>query len=389
MKIVHIITRLLNGGADENTVLSCNWAAAHGHEVVLVHGAESREEIRGKLHGDVAVVVVPTLVRRVSPAKDVRALLALARLLRTLAPDIVHTHTSKAGILGRLASRIVGARAVHGVHIAPFLNVGALETMVYLSAERAAERWTCAFVNVSGAMRHTYIEAGIGTPDKHHLIRSGMDLAAFREARRPGHWRALLGVPPDAPRPPVVLMLAAFERRKRHLAFLTALDRLFARHPEARILLAGDGRQRPAILEAIARCARPDNVRLLGFEPHPERLIALADVAVMCSKREGLPRAVVQYVAGGCPPVVTGLPGIEEVVVDGVNGRVLPRDDMAGLVDAIAELFDDRGRLDAMARACRAVDLSAWDVETMCRRQHALYCALLEEAGEARLLAAE
>lgn len=379
MRIVHVITRLINGGADENTVASCNWAAGQGHEVVLVHGARTQPEICAKLHPGVRVVAVPDLVRDISPLRDLRAVLRLRRLLIGLRPDIVHTHTSKAGVVGRLAARLAGCRAiVHGVHIAPFLTVGPVERLAYLVAERLVARWTCAFISVSEGMRRAYLDAGIGPAERHHLVRSGMAIGAFGGAPPPEDWRGLLGVPDGAERPPVVLMLAALEGRKRHRAFIGHLDRLFVRHPQARVVLAGEGPERPAIMRAIARCARPENVRLVGFHPHPEKLVAMADVAVLCSEREGLPRAVVQYVAGGCPPVVSRLPGIGEIVEDGINGHVLEPGDIAGLVDRVGDLIADPARRSRLAAACRSRDLSAWSIEAMCGRQDRIYAAVLD-----------
>ncbi|MGX9115455.1 glycosyltransferase [Mesorhizobium sp. BHbsci] len=375
LRIAHVITRLINGGADENTVHSCNWAAQRGHDVVLLHGETVQPEIIAKVDPRVELIGVPGLTRSISPVSDLRALLALTRRFRALNADIVHTHTSKAGILGRLAAWAAGVPAiVHGVHIVPFVNVGVAERFAYLALERLAAPITSAFISVSEGIRDLCLSAGVGHPDKHYVVQSGFDLDRFRNAGPPDGWRNLLRLTPDAPRPSVLLMIAAFEPRKRHTEFLDAFNKVAARFHDAVLVLAGDGPLRSTVESRAKQLGLERQVVFTGYRDDPERLIALADLCLLCSMREGLPRVVMQYLAGGKPCVACDLPGLREVLRPGINGVITPADDLAAMADAIAALLEDRARLACLAQgAAAATDLSNWDVKLVGKRTDAIY----------------
>src|SRR5689334_9112033 len=181
MRIAHVITRLIQGGADENTLLSCNGQAALGHEVHLIFGSETSPAMIGRLHPLVRPHQIADLGRAVAPFKDARATASLTSLLHRLKPQILHTHTSKAGVVGRVAASVAGTPGiVHGIHILPFLNVGRTERMAYLAAERLLASVTDAFVSVSRGMQELALAHGIGTARKHVVVPSGMDLDRFR-----------------------------------------------------------------------------------------------------------------------------------------------------------------------------------------------------------------
>jgi glycosyltransferase involved in cell wall biosynthesis len=392
VRIAHITTRLINGGADENTVACANWSAEAGNDVVLIHGRDSSPEIYAKVSPRVRVRGVPQLVRDISPLKDAAALAALKRLLDKLKPDVVHTHTSKAGILGRAAAKLAGVPArVHGVHIAPFVGTGPVPRAIYLGAERLAARWTNAFIDVSAGMRDTFLDAGIGRAANHYVVYSGMDLSAFTAPTPVDDWRALLGLTSREPKPPVVLMLATFELRKRHAELIRAFDAVLETQPDVRLVLAGGGDPHaPAIEAAVAASRSPNNIRRLGFYPNPGGLIALADVGVLCSLREGLPRVAVQYIAGGLPVVTSDLPGIGEIVTDGVNGIVTDADDVGEIGRTIADLLRNPAQLGRLKRGAKESDVSAWGVQKMGKDNQAIYDGLLAgpvEEAEARRLA--
>lgn len=368
MRIVHVVTRLLRAGSEENTVECCRWQARAGHDVVLVHGAEAHWA--GGL--PFRVVGVPEMVHPIRPLADLRALGALRRLYRELQPDVIHTHQSKAGVLGRLAADVVpGARVAHGVHMLPWANVGAMRRQVYLAAERVAARRTDVFVGVSEALGAAYRQAGITR--QMACVRSGMDLARFRRAELPPDWRELLCVGASEARPPVALMLAAMEPRKRHVPFLRAFAEVRRLLPEMRVVLAGTGPLEACVRQEVARLGLRGRVILAGHRTDPERLLALADVSVLASEREGLPRVVVQSLAAGVPVLVNDLPGICEVLHDGVNGRVLPPRDAGALVRELVGLLRVPERLECLRRGAEASDVSAWALERLGPETTALY----------------
>jgi glycosyltransferase involved in cell wall biosynthesis len=380
LRIAHVITRLINGGADENTVISCNQAVRSRHHVTLIHGGETRPEILTRVDEPVKTVELPSLVRPIAPLADVRAVCDLVRTFHGLRPDVVHTHTSKAGILGRVAARAASVPVVvHGVHIVPFVNVGRLEAFAYLRAERAVEGMTDAFVDVSAGVRDLCVKAGVGEAARHHVVESGFELSRFRAASPPVDWGDLLQIEPGDPRPPVVLMLAVFEARKRHTEFLERIPRVVARSPRVRFVFAGDGPLRDAMEARVRTLGIERNVVFTGFHQHPEQLIALADIGLIASVREGLPRVLMQYLAGGTPIVATDLPCIDDVLRPDVNGLVVGSDDLDGLADAVVALLEDPARRARLARGAAATELSEWDVSRMGERLEAIYAEVIRE----------
>lgn len=380
MRIVHVVTRLLRAGSEENTLACCQWQARSGHEVFLVHGAEADPGLAES--AGVRCIALPEMVHPIRPFADARALTALRRLYRWLQPDVIHTHQSKAGVLGRLAADAVpGARVVHGVHLLPWAHVSVARRQMYLAAERAVAGRTDAFIGVSQALCDAYESAGIAPRARLHCVRSGMDLSRFRGAAPPGDWRDILQLASDAPRPPVAVMLAALEPRKRHVAFLRAFVSVRRLMPDTRIILAGAGPEEARIRQEIARLQLGDRVMLCGHRADPEALLALADVSLLVSEREGLPRVAVQSIAAGVPMLVTHLPGIDEVVRDGTNGRILPARDAAGLAREIIRLSRAPERLERLRRGAAASDLSAWALDRLGPDTTALYGGVAQQVA--------
>ena len=381
MKIVHIITRFIRGGADENTLLSCNAQAKAGHEVHLVYGSEFHRDILEKLHPNVKRHHLVSLVRPLRPLADLRATWALYRLCRRLRPDIVHTHTSKAGFSGRVAGWAARVPVIiHGVHILPFLNVGPAERIVYLVAEKLLVPVTDAFVDVSEGMKQECIRHGIGGEADHLVVASGMDTEKFRRAR------PVSGDEFASLRPPllsswdegeVILMAAAFEERKRQLAFLDAFVNIAAARPAAVLLFAGDGPMRGEIEARIGELGLRDRVSIIGFREDVERWMKRADLCVLSSEREGLPRVVVQYALAGCPIVATHLPGIEAIVSPGVTGFLAGR--VEDMVQPVVQVLSDADLARELRAGIATLDLAAWDSRTMASQIEQLYQRLVNE----------
>lgn len=378
LRIVHVVTRLLRAGSEENVISTCLGQAALGHEVTLVYGQDHDPGYHAEIGDVIRLECVGSMVHPIDPVADFRAVGEMARLFRALKPDIVHTHQSKAGVIGRIAARRAGVpHVVHGVHIAPFLNVGRLKRAFYLVVERLMARYTHAFISVSRGMQDAYLDAGIGAPEDHHVVYSGMPLDAFIGAAPPENWRALAGVEAIAPKPPILLMLAALEPRKRHRELIAVLGDVVERFPEVRLLCGGEGPARAEVEAAIAEAGLEKNVRLLGFYPEPGRLVALADVCLLTSMREGLPRVVVQYTAGGKPAIVTRVPGIEEIVEDGVSGLITDPEHLADTARAILDVLSDDDLCARLSAGAAARDVGAWRPEALVEGTQAVYDGLV------------
>jgi glycosyltransferase involved in cell wall biosynthesis len=319
-------------------------------------------------------VAVPSLVHPISPLADIRALLELVSTFRRLKPDVVHTHQSKAGIVGRVAGRIAGAKAVvHTVHIIPFTNVSRAHRFVYIWAERLAARFCDALIFVSEGAKAEYTQHAIGKGLPAIVIPSGMDIARFQnhdgslesaDARRLAH---------EQKHSLKLLYLSSFEDRKRHKPLVESMARNRDKLSGCHVILAGEGSTKPEIAELVKTLGLSETVSILDHCETPEDLIAISDLCLYASEREGLPRAVIQYLASGKPVVVSNLPGIGEIVRDGVNGIVTPADNLDDLVRAVVTLADDKALLERLATGARGTDTSRWQSDVMTEQVAALY----------------
>ncbi len=356
MKIVHAITCLLRAGAEENTIATCNAQAKRGHEVWLVYGNEvdtsTLETVSGKVH----TLQIPSLLRQIDIRSDLAALKQLTMLFREQRPDVVHTHNSKAGFLVRLAARRASVPIViHSVHILPFINVGPAKKWFYLGLEKYVATFTDAFIAVSKAMRDANLAAGLGTEDNNHVVYSGMTLERFRTAE-----------PADPLGPgPMIAIVASLESRKRHSDFFDVFAALAARHPDLYLCLLGQGKLEPDLRAKAKALGLADRIHFLGFRDDIERWVAAADICVLPSMREGLPRVVVQYAAVGRPIIVTRLPGLEEIVTDGENGFVVASGKVADMEGPLEKLLSDPDLRARMAKASKSRDLSRWSLDRM------------------------
>jgi len=371
-RIVHIITRFITGGADENTLLSANWFAEQGHEVTLIYGDQTDQMILNKIHPAVMQRQVMSLCRPVRPHKDLQAFVEIRRLLREIKPEIVHTHTSKAGFIGRLACLgLPHIVVVHGIHILPFINVSTAEKIVYTIMERLVAPITDAFVSVSLGMRDAAQMGGIGRPENHYIVASGMNIEHFKKAGL----EARIKSEND---PVEVLLLAAYEPRKQQLKLLQHLAQNSERFKgHVHFTFAGHGYLMADCAAYVRESGLSDLVTISGFTSDPATAIAAADICIYCSTNEGLPRAIVQYAACGKPIVALDLPGLDIIIKQNINGFLCQQNDFSALSEGILKLTNDRDLRQSFAMASTALDLSAWSVDGMCRELNDIYETVL------------
>ncbi len=395
MVIIHVLTRLLRAGAEENTLENAKAQQQDGHRVIIVYGKEHDPAFSGLAASRFELHQVDALVHEIAPLHDISAVRSLVRLFRRLKPDVVHTHQSKAGVLGRIAARLARNRRfapviIHGVHILPWVQIRQSKRAVYLLAERLCAGFTDMFIDVSPAVRAECLSRGIGRPDQHVVAFSPMPVERFRGAPWPDDWREMLAGRADASsltvetRPPVILMLAAFEPRKRQLQYLNALA-ASACPSDAVLLFAGTGPEMDSVRTAAEGQGWGGRVRFLGHRDDPERLIALADVCVLSSVREGLPRVVVQYAAGGRAIVVTRVPGLEDVIGDGENAIIV--NSVSDAARATVRLLRNPAMRARLAEGAAATDVMQWSLERTypkVREAYAAAAAARRSAGRRR-----
>jgi glycosyltransferase involved in cell wall biosynthesis len=383
MKICHLITRMILGGAQENTLATVRGLAARGHAVTLISGP--CEEEQGALLDYAAEaapafqhVIVPQLVRDLRPACDLAAYRALARHFAAARYDVIHTHSSKAGILGRLAARrarACGTTVVHTIHGLAFdqyqpwwLNC------MYRGLERWCARHCDKLISVCDAMTAEALAAGVGSPDQCCTIYSGMDVAAFRAAHTAGvALRARLHIA-DATR--VLLCISRLFPMKGGEDFIAIVRAAQQARPGGVVgLLVGDGPLRPQ-LERQARAAGIQSQIVFAGRVAPTAIpawVAAADALVHASRREGLARALVQALAGGKPVFAYDVGGAGEIVRHDVNGSLAPAGARTQLVRDMQRFVSDAAYRARLTAGAQRTDVTRFDAARMVAALAALY----------------
>lgn len=386
MKIVHIITRLIVGGAQENTLLSCEGQHDAGHDVTLVTGPALGPEgsllPRAQAYG-YRVEVIDPMRRAILPGKDYFTYLHLVRRLVEWRPDVVHTHSSKAGILGRWAAARAGVPAViHTIHGLAFTaSTSRAVNNAYKFLERVTAPRTTKIVCVADAMRDQSLAANIGRPDQYVTVYSGMETGPFLSPPVPrAQVRRQLGLEDHHV---TIGTIARLFDLKGHDDLLDLAHALCSRWPNLRFLWVGDGSLRPRFEARMQQMQLRDRFIFTGLVP-PARIPELAnamDLLVHPSRREGLARALPQGSLAGQPVITYDIDGAKEAVIDGTTGYVLPPFDKVQLKDRINRLMSDPVLRQRMGRAGREFALQRFDVKVMVDGLEAVYQTALSHAS--------
>jgi len=378
IRAVHVITRLTMGGSSENTVATMVALQAAGYDCPLAVGLRESEAtvVTDARARGVRVLDVPTLGREVAPVRDVAAVVALTRLFRRERPTIVHTHTSKAGFVGRLAAKLARVPAVvHQPHGHIFYGYyGGRRTALFIALERAAARWTDRIVTLTERGTDEHLAQKIGRPDQYVSVPSGVPTAAIgaRAATRSAA-RARLGIAREAF---VIAGLGRFVPVKGFDILVAALPRVVAAVPETRVLLIGDGPERAMLERLAAELGVADRVHITGASTDVWSYLPAADVMAAPSRNEGMGRAIVEALALRIPVVGTAVGGIPAVIADGECGRVVAPDDPVALADALVALGRDPV-LRAEFAAAAVARAEAFSTDVANARMLAVYASLL------------
>jgi glycosyltransferase involved in cell wall biosynthesis len=392
MRIVHIITRLIVGGAQENTLLSCEGQHDRGHEVTLLTGpaigpeGSLMERARGYGY---RVEVVDSMRRAILPAQDAKCYSSLVRRLRELRPDVVHTHSSKAGIIGRWAAHRARVPAViHTIHGLAFTaSTSHYVNWAYRMAEKAAAPITTRIVCVADAMAEQSLAGGVGRPEQYVTVYSGMETGQFvgrgadRDFRQ--RMRHELGLRDEHV---VVGTIARLFHMKGHDDLLAMAPEMCRKFMDLRWLWIGDGILRQPFERQIAQMGLQERFVLTGLVP-PSRipdLTAAMDILVHPSRREGLARALPQGQLAGCPVVTYDVDGNREGLIDGRTGFVIPPFDRDKLAEKLSLLASDAPLRTRMGEAGREFALGRFDARVMVDALERVYRDALERAERLR-----
>jgi glycosyltransferase involved in cell wall biosynthesis len=383
MRVTHIITRLIVGGAQENTLSTvAGLRQIPGVEVYMISGPTTGPE--GSLEpearralGEQYVVDLPELVRPVHPLKDWLALRKLERLLREQKPDIVHTHSAKGGILGRLAAKRAGVpviiHTIHGPSFGPFQGPAA--NFLFRAAEKFAAGVTGHFIVVADAMKEQHLAAGIGRPEQYTKILSGFKLTPFLTANNDGQLRAQLGVAPDDF---VIGKIARLFKLKGHDDLFAVAPELIRRNSKIKFLLIGDGPWRGRFENLARGHGLEKHFIFAGLVPPGDvaKYTGIMDALVHLSLREGLPRALPQALAAGKPVVAYDCDGAREVCLNNETGFLIRPRDTSALKDRLWQLAGDPPLRERLGRRGREFVRDNFAVEKMVEDIYSLYVKL-------------
>ena len=389
MRIVHVITRLILGGAQENTLLTVEDLQHQYHdEVTLITGPAEGPEgdlFERARKRELKVEVMSELVRPIRPWTDLRAYWKLRSAIRRLKPDVVHTHSSKAGILGRAAAWHERVPAVvHTIHGMPFgAFEGPLKNRLYITLERWAAYRCHAIVSVCDAMTQQALAAGVGQPEQFLTVYSGMDTDAFLNPRRSREEvRRELGLADDEV---AFATVARLFELKGHDDIVAVASAVLKANPKVRFVWIGDGVLRDRLIADLQARGIRHAFLLTGLVP-PDRipeLLAGVDAVIHPSLREGLARVLPQALLVGRPVISYDVDGAREVVLPETGILLQPRD-LPGLETAILRLADDPSLRSTMGQEGRRRFADQFRHETMTRQLRSLYERLLDVPGSYR-----
>ncbi|MCX7682109.1 MAG: glycosyltransferase family 4 protein [Anaerolineae bacterium] len=382
--VLHVITRLIVGGAQENTMYTAALLDPARYRVELVCGPQTGaegslvEEVRAR---GIPLTILPELVRPISPLRDLIALLKLTRFIRRRRFTIVHTHSSKAGIIGRLAAWLAGVPViVHTVHGWSFHDYMPFASRyLYILLERCTAHFTDALILVARSDREKGLRAGIGRPEQYHLIRSAIPLEEFDPATVDRFAvRRELGLPLDAP---VLGNVGRFSTQKNPLDWVRMAGKVARELPECRFLLVGDGPLREEVESALVAEGIADRTVLTGLRRDVPRMLAAMDVFALTSLWEGLPRVIPQAMSMRVPVVANRADGTAEAIIHGETGYLCNPGDLDGMAAYCLQLLRDPVRRQTMGASGRARAAGEFDVRSMVAQIAALYEALLAAKG--------
>ena len=372
IKAVHIVTRLDFGGAQFNTMYTASHLNPRLFDITLLAGPGGTME---KLPNGIKAEIVPELRRSINPYYDLKALFALARRLKEIKPDIIHTHSSKAGILGRLAAKMAGVPFIihtfHGFGFHPYQNPAVRN--LYVMLEKYCASFSSALIFVSKSNMEYASSLGIGKKEQYALIRSGIKLSAYPAKADKEKILKSLGIEGN---PLIVFSIGNSKPQKNPGDFIKAAAELLRNRNNLVFVFAGGGDELPKF-KAMAKDLGIEKKCLLpGWRADSAEILAVSDIYAMTSLWEGLPRSLVEAFASGLPAVCYRADGVTDILKDGVNGYSMEKKDISSYIEKLGKLIDDVSLRKKLAEGAKDTELSEFDIDFMVLQQEKLYLGL-------------
>ncbi|MBI2447110.1 MAG: glycosyltransferase family 4 protein [Candidatus Omnitrophica bacterium] len=379
---------MINGGAQKNTLLTINGLKKEGYDARLAYGFTSGDEgelITTAKGMGVDLYYIPQMKREISPINDVRAFLELYKLIKKEGFDIVHTHTSKAGILGRFSAKLAGVPVIihspHGHIFDPEADIrgvskGILGIRFFVFLERLAARITDKIITLTGLEIEQQVKAGIDRREKFITIYSGIEMEKLINVKvNVSEKKRELQIPLGVP---VLGTVGRLDSVKGHKFLLDAIPYIKRASQGIKVLIIGDGTLRLDLENQAKRLGVEDNVLFLGMRDDVPELLNCIDVFVLPSLYEGMGRALVEAEAAGVPVVATQVGGVPEVVLDGKTGILIPPKDPARLAEAVILLLKDKDKRVSMGIEGRKFVTGLFGTEAMINKVSDLYEDMLK-----------
>lgn len=347
IRVLHIITRLAGGGADENTIYTVQELNKKKYRVDLMTGIENLDMMIDnlKFNEDSKLYVIDKMVRNVSPLKDILALNQIYKIIKMNNYDIVHTHIAKAGVLGRTAAELAAVpHIIHSLHGITFpKTIHPFKRIFYLLVERFCALYTDYFLAVGEDIKEKYIKAKVGKSNQYRVIYSGMDLdkfirAANYEQKMINKIKDEFSIDHDKL---IIGCVAALEKRKGHQYLFKVFKRLKEKHDNIMLLVVGRGERKEYLSNLTNELGLTKDIVFTGYRNNIENIFAVIDIKVLTSFWEGLPRVLIQAAAMKIPIVSFAAEGVSEIVKDGKNGYIIDIYDTKDFYEKLSALIKD------------------------------------------------
>jgi glycosyltransferase involved in cell wall biosynthesis len=381
IKVLHAITRLDRGGSSENTLLSAIGLVEKGYEVDILFGRTEDVEVsllsRASKCG-VGFIEEEDLVRNIHPLKDISAFWDIYRFMRDNKYDIVHAHSSKAGILCRLASKMAGTKKIvytpHG-HVF-YGYFGHALTRCVILAERMAARFTDRIVGLTRAECDEWLRFGIGTTGQYAVIPSGLDFSAMQTGKHSGRdFKQEMGISSAST---VIGSVGRFVEIKGYEYLIKAASELVKERDDLHFMIAGDGPLKNKYKEMIVSHGLEKKFHIVGWQENIYEIIRSMDIFVLPSLNEGMGRVLIQAMLLGVPVVATNVGGVPSVIAGGAGVSVQPASSGA-IARAVREILEDPVRLARMIEKARERVIIGYSSRAMVEKLDRLYRELLNE----------
>ncbi|MDD5687978.1 MAG: glycosyltransferase family 4 protein [Elusimicrobia bacterium] len=370
IKVVHIITLLELGGAQENTLYTCEHLDKNKFEPILICGKGGILDSKTK---NIKTYYVNELIREIHPINDIIAIIKIYKIIKKEKPDIVHTHSSKAGIVGRWAAYFAHVpKIIHTFHGFGFHDYQLfIVKTIYVLAERLTAKITDQFICVSNENILKGLKNKIGLKERYTMIRSGIKLQDYQIEVSVEKKKKEFGITNEK----VVGMVACFKEQKAPLDFVKVANLVCSKNPSVKFILVGDGKLRKQIELLVKKLNLQKNIIITGWRQDINEIIKIFDIFLLTSLWEGLPRVIIEAMASGLPVVATYVDGTKEIVQEGLTGYVTYPHEIEKMAERIIRVLADvelRKKLSEEAKKT----VKEFDIDLMVSQQEKLYLSL-------------